>query len=471
MDNNNTQPMHLPPHSVETECAVLGAMLLEGNAFMRVPFLTPEMFTDARNRKVFNIIASLASDGQDINLVSVHNRLLADKSSVGVDSAYIAELMMPVSTSVCIVQHALYLKSLYQRRQLITLGAELTSMAYDLSEDVEGITDTHLSKLCLLTDGLSDSDITMHDAKGLMMDRIKKAYLGEELGVPTGFHEIDQQAGGFSRGDLIIIGADTSVGKSALAWTIAVNAAATGAPIGFISLEMSPAQLFGRAVARKTAICSGRITNPAAHGDRRLSDIEVGMVERASDTVEQLPIFIADIRTVEGICAKVKMWVMKHGIRGVFIDYLQILATAGSNTNETTFLTNAARRFQQLAKEQNIFVCLLSQFSRPTSGESNGASLRRLRGSQEIASAADMVILVSRPEQDGSVYPKPFENISTRGTALVDIRKGRNVGTMKFVVAFDSITTTFRSIEGTPPLAKDDPIYTAPLITYNDAFS
>ncbi len=237
-----------------------------------------------------------------------------------------------------------------------------------------------------------------------------------------------------------------------------------------VSLEMSSAQLFGRAVARNTQICSGRITNPAAHGDRMLSDSEIGMVERASDKIERLPIYIVDLRTVESICAKVKMWVLKYGIKGVFVDYLQILATSGSNTNETTFLTNTARRFQQLAKEQNIFVCLLSQFSRPTSGESNNASLKRLRGSQEIASAADMVILVSRPEQDGSAYPKPFEDISTHGTALIDIRKGRNVGTSKFVVEFDCNTTSFRSFDGHAPLAKDDPLDKTPLISYNDVF-
>ena len=342
--------------------------------------------------------------------------------------------------------------------------------AYDLSLDVDSITDSLLDELCKMSSSVSNSDITMHDAKKQMMERIAKAYHGEELGVPTGLREIDNAAGGFSLGDLIIIGADTSVGKSALAWSIALNAATSGSPIGFVSLEMSPAQLFGRAVARKTQICSGRITNPATHGDRMLSDSEIGMVERASDKIEQLPIYIADLRTVESICAKVKMWVLKYGIKGVFIDYLQILATSGSNTNETTFLTNTARRFQQLAKEQNIFVCLLSQFSRPTSGESNNASLKRLRGSQEIASAADMVILVSRPEQDGSAYTKPFEKISTHGTALIDIRKGRNVGTSKFVVEFDSNTTSFRSFDGHAPLAKDDPPDNTPLISYNDVF-
>lgn len=81
-----------------------------------------------------------------------------------------------------------------------------------------------------------------------------------------------------------------------------------------------------------------------------------------------------------------------------------------------------------------------------------------------------MVILVSRPEQDGSAYPKPFEEISTHGTALIDIRKGRNVVTSKFVVDFDSNTTNFRSFDGHAPLAKDDPPDKTPLISYNDVF-
>lgn len=81
-----------------------------------------------------------------------------------------------------------------------------------------------------------------------------------------------------------------------------------------------------------------------------------------------------------------------------------------------------------------------------------------------------MVILVSRPEQDGSAYPKPFDEISTRGTALIDIRKGRNVGTSKSVVEFDSNTTRFRFFDGHVPMAKDDPLDNTPLISYNDVF-
>lgn len=470
MAMNKNTAMHLPPHDVEAECAVLGAILIEPGAYQKVAYLTPEMFYDPRNRKVFEGIVSLFSQSKPIDFITLRNQLIADKLFDEQGAMYIFEVANCVCTSVNIEEHAYIVKTLYQKRNLLTIGNMLMNKAYDMSLDVDSITDSLLDEFCKMSSCVSNSDITMRDAKKQMMDRIAKAYHGEELGVPTGLREIDNTAGGFSLGDLIIIGADTSVGKSALAWSIALNVATSGSPIGFVSLEMSPAQLFGRAVARNTQICSGRITNPAAHGDRMLSDSEIGMVERASDKIEQLPIYIADLRTVESICAKVKMWVLKYGIKGVFIDYLQILATSGSNTNETTFLTNTARRFQQLAKEQNIFVCLLSQFSRPTSGESNNASLKRLRGSQEIASAADMVILVSRPEQDGSAYPKPFEDISTHGTALIDIRKGRNVGTSKFVVEFDSNTTSFRSFDGHAPLAKDDPPDKTPLISYNDVF-
>lgn len=468
MDNNYL--MHLPPHNVEAECAVLGAIVIDSGAFQKVTCLTPAMFYDPRNRKVFEGIISLFSQSKPIDIITLRNQLIADKLFDEQGAMYILEVANCVCTSVNIEEYAHIVRTLYQKRNLINIGNMLMNKAYDLSEDVDRITDSLLDELCKMSSGISNNDITMRDARMQMMERIKKAYFGEELGVPTGFREIDNEAGGFSLGDLIIIGADTSVGKSALAWSIATHAAAQGNAIGFVSLEMSPAQLFGRAVAHKTGIRSGRITNPSSHGERMLSDSEVGMIERASDKVDKLPIYIANIRTAESICAKVKMWVLKYGIKGVFIDYLQILATTGNNTNETSFLTNTARRFQQLAKEQNIFVCLLSQLSRSTSGEPNNASLNRLRGSHEIASAADMVILVSRPEQDGSAYPKPFEEISTHGTALLDIRKGRNVGTLRFIVEFDSNTTSFRSFDGHVPLTKDDPPDTNPLISFNDVF-
>lgn len=470
MDSNSTLPVHLPPHNTEAECAVLGALMIDQGAFQKVEYLNADAFYDPRNRKVFEAITSLISKNKPFDIVTVRNQLIANKSFDEAGSVYVLEIANCVCTSTCVEEHARIVYHLYKKRQLMTIGNELLGQAFDPMVDADTITDSLLGNLCRMSSGLANNDITMPDAKKQMMNRIKKAYLGEEMGVPTGFKELDNASGGFSLGDLIIIGADTSVGKSALAWTIAVNAASSGSPIGFISLEMSPAQLFGRAVARRTQINSGRITNPTTHGERKLSDIEIGTIEYAAADIEGLPIYIADIRTVESICAKVKIWVMKFGIKGVFVDYMQILATAGTSVSETTFLTNTARRFQQLAKELNIFVCVLSQFSRPTAGESNNASLKRLRGSQEIASAADMVILVSRPEQDGTSFPKGFEEISTHGTALIDIRKGRNVGTSKFVVKFDTNTTTFSSFDGHVPLAKDDPVCNTSFISYNDVF-
>lgn len=463
--------MHLPPHNVEAECSILGALLIDSTAYQKVSWLTADMFYDMRNRKVFKAITSLISQNKTVDYITLRDQLISAESFTEEEYTYVLDFASKVYTSACIEDHARIINMMYEKRQLMNVGNMLIEQALDPAIDAGAIKDKVLDNLCKMSNGLANQDISMSDAKKQMLERIRKAYFGEELGVPTGFPEIDNTAGGFSVGDLIIIGADTSVGKSALAWTIALNAASSGAHIGFISLEMSPAQLFGRAVARKTQICSGRITNPAAHGGRELTDHEIGVIERAAYKIEELPIYIADVRTIESICAKVKIWVMKYGIKGVFIDYMQILATTSTSVSETTFLTNTARRFQQMAKELNIFVCVLSQFSRPTAGESNNASLKRLRGSQEIASAADMVILVSRPEQDGTSFPKGFEEISTHGTALIDIRKGRNVGTSKFVVHFDSNTTTFSSFDGHVPLAKDDPISTTPFISYNDVFS
>ena len=457
------------PCNIEAECAVLGAILIDSSAISKVSFLTTEMFYDSRNRRIFEVAKKLFSKSKGIDIISVKTLLGKEEIFQGNEVPYLTSLTYSVVTSVNILEHAKIIKALWQKRQLLNIVHEVENETSDYGISPEESIDNLLDKIAKISNTCSSFEEKMSDAKDQMMERIRKAIHGETLGALTGFPEIDNGCGGFSYGDLITIGAETSVGKSAFAWTVAVNIASNDVPIGFFTLEMLPYQLFGRNISHITGINSARITNPSPYGKRALTDSEIRSIEEAAKESENLPIYFSQNRTIESICAQAKQWIIRYQIKGIFIDFLQILANEKANINETTFLTSVVVKLQQLAKENNIFICLLSQLSRPGVGVSNMPTLQRLRGSHGIATASDMVILISRPEQDRTMYPSPFENISIKGTALIDIQKGRNVGTSKFMVKFDAETTTFRSFDGPLPQTEDEP--SRPLISYNDVFS
>ena len=135
------------------------------------------------------------------------------------------------------------------------------------------------------------------------------------------------------------------------------------------------------------------------------------------------------------------MMVIKYGIKGVIVDYLQILNVNMKGANKEQQMGDVARRLKNIAKELDIWVIALSQLSRDN--QNPIPSLTRLRDSGQIAEAADMVILIYRPEIYGKKYPVEFSEMSTEGTAMIDVAKGRNIGLMKFIVGFDARTTNF----------------------------
>jgi replicative DNA helicase len=142
------------------------------------------------------------------------------------------------------------------------------------------------------------------------------------------------------------------------------------------------------------------------------------------------------------------MMKIKYGIKGVIVDYLQILNVNMKGANKEQQMGDVARRLKNIAKELDIWVIALSQLSRDS--QNPAPSIARLRDSGQIAEAADMVILIYRPEIYGKKYPDEFSDKSTENTALIDVAKGRNTGLMKFLVGFDSKTTNFYEMDRVP---------------------
>lgn len=259
-------------------------------------------------------------------------------------------------------------------------------------------------------------------------------------GIRTGLKQWDNHTGGLQPSDLVVIAAETSQGKTSLALTIAYNAAINhAAKVAIFSLEMSELQLTARLTAMETGISSKKLL---------FSPLQNYDWEKFNTQLQYLPnadIYIDDCTNsnIDYIISGIKVAHMQHGIQVAVVDYLQLVKD-GTKRNDESEIASNTRRFKNIAKELNITVILLSQLSRQQNPK---PTINRLRGSGQIEEAADLAVLLWRPEYYGIMQYEdaPLEN--TIGTAEVIIAKGRNYGVGKFWLNFDAQTTKFSNID------------------------
>ena len=229
--------------------------------------------------------------------------------------------------------------------------------------------------------------------------------------------------------------------NTSLAIKIAMNC---GCPIAFYSMEMKKEQI----AARMISIASGVPSNEILFS--KLDSGQILQIDKGVSQVEHYEVYFDDRSTsnIETILSSIRMMKIKYGVKGVIVDYLQILNVNMKGTNKEQQMGDVARRLKNIAKELDIWVIALSQLSRDNMNPQ--PSLSRLRDSGQIAEAADMVILIYRPEVYGKTYPDDFSTYDTKGTAMIDVAKGRNVGLMKFIVGFKKENTNFYDLDEVP---------------------
>ena len=260
----------------------------------------------------------------------------------------------------------------------------------------------------------------------------------------TGFAEIDNR-GSLQPSNLIVVAADSSQDKTAFAGSIALNAAKAGASVAFYSLEMTGAQMLTRLASMDSGIPCSVLFN------QKLSAEEYQRFLASSQRIKNLDVFFDDrsSSTIDAIIASIRTMVIKKHIDGAIIDYLQILSVITKVRNTEEQLAEIARRLKILAKELGIWIMLLSQLSRDTQSRDAEPTLSQLDEDGRINEIADTTILIYRPEYYSMgagrnfKYSGQYANVSTHGTALVNIVKGRNTGTYSFICGFDANTTRF----------------------------
>lgn len=429
-------------NDTKAEQYVIGSLLVDPTAYTLVSqYLDEDCFYDPMCRDIWKAVDNMGKQGMPIDVISVSAELNKQKSNV--TALDLMNISAQIASSAHVEYHAIRLQDLGRRRKLWIVGQQLSKVG--LSEEIL-TADAHQEAIESIggvfekADGVFTLDDAMNSLNEIM---VKNATVGGvTTGTKTGMERFDEK-GGLQKSDLIIVAGETSQGKTSLALCMTRHAIENGAKVAFYSMEMTKEQLTARLLSAKTNIPANNILYSGS-----LAPSEIRMIDDARGKLPGENLFFDDKSTsnIDSILLSIRMLKMQKDIDGAVVDYLQILNV---NSRSTSFsreqaMGDAARRFKNLAKELNIWIIALSQLSRDSNCPE--PNLNRLRDSGQIGEAADVVILVYRAEYYNRAYPAPFDNkddYPTDGTAMIDVAKGRNIGTFKFFMGFNKNTTNF----------------------------
>ena len=436
----------IPPQNTDAEEAILGAVLTNPVCFNRIAdMLSSRSFYKPANRFIYDAIVELFTKNQAIDIVTVSEILneQGNLDKVG-GRAYINDLAMNVITTANIEYYAKIVQEKAIKRELINAGSEIVEMAYDNSS-TEATLDNAEKLIFNIAQQKNTSDlVSVKDLVLTSYEQISYRYehRDELIGVPTGFYDMDALTSGFQKGDLIILAARPSVGKTAFALNIAQNVGLKARrPVAIFSLEMPKEQLVQRMLCSEAEVDTQKLKT----GNMQAKDWE--KLTTAMNLFADAPIFIDDCAgaSVMDIRAKCRRLAMEQKELGlVVIDYLQLMEGSGNGDDRNQQISSISRGLKGLARELGVPVIALSQLSRAVEQRTDKKPmLSDLRESGAIEQDADIVMFIYRDEY----YNK--EDTENRGKAEVIIAKHRNgpVGTIDLL--FQGSITKFKNITKT----------------------
>ena len=419
----------IPPHAVEIEEQILGAMLLEKDAISKaIEVLDEDTFHAERNRKVFQAIVGLFERGEPADSITVTEELRrrGQLESAGGQS-YLVELTMKVSSTANVEYHARIVLERAILRKLISETNKISSRAFSPTEDAFDLLDDAEQAIFRISEWrLKKSFVSMDRALHTTLEMLESIHGKHEgvTGVPTGFRDLDTLTGGWQNSDLIIVAGRPSSGKTAFALSLASNATlhkSKPTTIGIFSLEMSTNQLIMR------LLCAEARVDAHAVRTGRLPDEEWTRLSLAAGRLAKARLFIDDSASL-GILelrAKARRLRAEHNAGLIIVDYLQLMQGPRGAENREKEISAISRSLKALAKELNIPVIALSQLSRAVEGRTDKRPiLSDLRESGAIEQDADVVMFVHRPEM--YTDPKSNKAADVQGRAEIIVGKQRN---------------------------------------------
>jgi replicative DNA helicase len=435
-DNSNSADVK-PPAAPEIEASVLGAMMIEKEAVPKaLEMLSPDSFYVKAHRIIFEAMMSLFDSDEPIDTVTLYEELKKRGNLEEAGGAvYLSKLSQNIPSAANIEYHAKIILEKQILRGLITSAHEIARNAYEGSSDAFDILDDAERRIFDITEShLNKSYQGMDRAVREAMEYIETIHSStqQRFSVPTGFYELDEILGGLQKSDLIIIAARPSMGKTALALSIARNAAIDHkVPVGIFSLEMATMQLIIRLICAEARIDAHKVRTG------KLPHSEGPKLSRTVHKLTEAPIYVDDTpaSTVLEIRAKARRLKSEKGIGMIIIDYLQLMTGPGKAESREREISHISRSLKALAKELNIPVVALAQLNRAVEARSDKRpQLSDLRESGSIEQDADVVIFLNRPE----VYKmEQFpDNTSTEGVCEIIVGKQRNGPTGEVKLAF-----------------------------------
>ena len=438
----------VPPQAKEMESAVLGAIMLEKDAFDTVSeILSADCFYSEANQRTFKAMKNLSDNRKPIDLLTVVEQLKTNEDLELVGGAYaISKLTNSVTSGANVVAHSEIVLQKFISREIIRISSRLITDAYDDSINPYELLDTAENNIMQIgTKVIADDMLDIETVLKTAMLKIQEWRLNDSVitGIASGFTDLDNATRGWQNGDLIIIGARPSVGKTALALNIARNAAATGIPTAFWSLEMKAVFLALRLLAAESEIYMHRIQTG------RLEDHHMEqLIRKGFDELKKLPIYFEDnsVSNIRTLRLKARRLKKKKNLGLIVIDYLQLMEGEGKDGNREREIAKISRELKRLAQELDIPIIALSQLTRDSEKDvtyNHGPAVKSLRESGAIEQDADMIIMLW-----GASDSEIADDSSLDGKRKIKIAKQRNGVLVTVELDFRNEIQLFQAIEG-----------------------
>ena len=443
---------HLQPQAIDIEKVVLGALMIDKDAFSIVSeTLRPETFYEPRHQKIYNAIQTLSMNENPVDIMTVVDELKREGTIDDVGGApYIVDLSSHVASSAHIEYHAKILAQKFLARQLISYASVVETKAFDETQDVDELMQEAEGSLFELSQRNMKKDYTQVDpviTRAIDILQKASANAGGLTGVPTGFEKLDEKTSGWQSSDLVIIAGRPAMGKTSFALSLAKNIAVDyHTPIAFFSLEMNNVQLVNRLISNVCEIPGNKMLNG------QLSDDEWERLDKNVRNLQGSPLYIDDTPglSIFELRTKARRLVREKGVKIIMIDYLQLMNANGMRFgSRQEEVSKISQSLKGLAKELDIPILALSQLNRTVENreglEGKRPQLSDLRESGAIEQDADMVCFIHRPEYY-KIYQDDRGN-DLRGMAEIVIAKHRNGAVGEVLLRFKGEFTRFSNPE------------------------
>lgn len=386
----------VPPHNIEAEQAVLGALLLNWGAMGDVVSqLRADRFYSIQNQIIFDALLRLYQKNVQGDTLSLINELTVEgKLEQAGGAAYIASLTDTVPSAANIEYYANVVLDRSNRRELIKISSELKASAFELEQESTKLLDSAEQKIFALAE--RNETTVIHEVRNIMIreiEIIESRYKNKNrfTGVPSGFAQLDTMTSGFQKSELIIIGARPSIGKTALALSMMQHIALVEKiPCGFFSLEMPYESIGMRILSQEAHVNMGKIRS----GMLKIEDVK--KIQDAAGRWFEAPLYTVDTPNMKllDLRAMARRMVVNFGVKIIFIDYIGLISTENPSAPVYEQMAEVSKSLKALARELEIPVVVLCQVNREAEGDE--PTLAQLRGSGSIEQDADVVMFLHR---------------------------------------------------------------------------